>query len=329
MTSEKKKRAPRNRTLTLSDEERARLQKQLCRPVAPVSKEACRNCIFTGDFFSLVDLMPDHFVDLMIIDPPYNLNKNFNETSFRHLSNEAYEEFLDSIVSKLMRLLKPQATVYICGDWQCSGAMFNVMSRYLILRNRICWQREKGRGAQHNWKNCCEDIWFGTVGKEYCFNGESVRMKRQVIAPYRESTGPKDWVESEEGRFRMTGAANFWDDISVPYWSMPENTDHPTQKPEKLLAKLILASSNEGDMIFDPFLGSGSTAVTAKKLKRSYCGIELDPEYCCWALARLERAENDPRIQGYEDGVFWERNTLALREKMARKRKLVPTPESK
>ena len=84
MTSEKKKRAPRNRTLTLSDEERARLQKQLCRPVAPVSKEACRNCIFTGDFVSLVDLMPDHFVDLMIIDPPYNLNKNFNETSFRH-----------------------------------------------------------------------------------------------------------------------------------------------------------------------------------------------------------------------------------------------------
>ena len=117
----------------------------------------------------------------------------------------------------------------------------------------------------------------------------------------------KDWVESEQGSYRDTCPSNFWDDITVPFWSMPENTAHPTQKPEKLLAKLILASSNPGDTVLDPFLGSGTTSVTAKKLDRHYIGIELEPRYCVWAEQRLERAETDCRIQGY-DGVFTERN---------------------
>jgi len=91
---------------------------------------------------------------------------------------------------------------------------------------------------------------------------------------------------------------------------MPENTDHPTQKPEKLLAKIILASSNIDDIIFDPFLGSGTTAVVAKKLNRNFVGIEIDKYYCCLAQKRLITAEKDKRIQGYEDGIFWERNTL-------------------
>jgi len=94
----------------------------------------------------------------------------------------------------------------------------------------------------------------------------------------------------------------------VPYWSMPENTPHPTQKPEKLLAKLILAGSMPGDLVFDPFLGSGSTSVTAKKLGRNYLGIECNPDYCALAECRLERAKTDRRIQGYEDGIFKARN---------------------
>ena len=96
---------------------------------------------------------------------------------------------------------------------------------------------------------------------------------------------------------------------------MAENTDHPTQKPEKLLAKLILASSNPGDVVFDPFLGSGSTSVTARKLKRHYIGIEKDELYCALAEKRLEMAEKDSSIQGYTDGVFWERNTAGLQKK--------------
>ena len=90
---------------------------------------------------------------------------------------------------------------------------------------------------------------------------------------------------------------------------MKENTAHPTQKPEKLLAKLLLASSDPGDLVLDPFLGSGSASVTAKKLGRHYLGIEREAQYCLWAEQRLEMAETDPTIQGYTDGVFWERNS--------------------
>src|SRR4249919_1723936 len=100
------------------------------------------------------------------------------------------------------------------------------------------------------------------------------------------------------------------DQMTVPFWSMPENTDHPTQKPEKLLAKIILASSLPGQLVFDPFLGSGTTSVVAKKLARTYIGVEIDEMYCCLAEKRLGLATKNSAIQGYSQGVFWERNTL-------------------
>ena len=141
-------------------------------------------------------------------------------------------------------------------------------------------------------------------------------LKRQVIAPYTDSNGtPKDWIESADGRFRITHPSNLWTDLTVPYWSMPENTDHPTQKPEKLLAKIILASSRRGDLVFDPFNGSGTTTVVAKKLGRHFLGVEVDEIFCCYAQKRLDLADRDSTIQGYADGVFWERNTFSKQAK--------------
>lgn len=313
---QEKKRADRNRTLTLSEAELTELERKLLKPSGSrLSISDIENRIIHDDFRRAVELLPDAFVDLLIVDPPYNLTKDFRSTRFRAMTNEEYIAYLDSWFPLLLRLLKPHATVYLCGDWRCSAAEYLVMSRYLTVRNRIVWQREKGRGALSNWKNCCEDIWFGTVGGTYYFNVESVKMKRRVIAPYRRNGTPRDWEETENGRFRVTYPSNFWDDISIPYWSMPENTDHPTQKPEKLIAKLILASSREHDFVFDPFLGSGTTAVVARKLGRRFSGIEIDRDYCCWGQARLEKAESDPLVQGYVNGVFWERNTLAEQKK--------------
>ncbi len=305
-----KVRSPRNRTLTLTEDERRRLAPQLLSPQKTLVADDLANRIIHGDFLEVIDFLPDAFVDLLILDPPYNLDKQFGDVKFGHLSNDAYQEYLESWFPRLLRLLKPHATVYLCGDWQCSVAEYQVMSKYLHVRNRITWQREKGRGAKANWKNCCEDIWFGTLGGKYYFDVEAVKQKRRVIAPYRDNGVPKDWEETKEGNYRLTCPSNFWNDISVPYWSMRENTDHPTQKPEKLLAKLILASSRPGDFVFDPFLGSGTTAVVAQKLGRRFAGVEINQEYCCWALKRLEDAEHDATIQGYHDGVFWERNSL-------------------
>ena len=304
------KRAPKNRTIILSAKEQSILSKRLLRIKQPatLSEIACKT--INGNTFEVLDILPDAFIDLMFVDPPYNIDKQFNHTTFKAMGHDKYEQWLRSWVQKTTRLLKPTASVYICGEWQSSAATYSAISKYFIVRNRITFEREKGRGATMNWKNCSEDIWFCTVSNKFHFDVEAVKLKRKVIAPYKNSGKPKDWEESENGNFRITHPSNVWTDITIPFWSMPENTDHPTQKPEKLLAKIILASSKPGDVIFDPFLGSGTTSVVAKKLGRIYTGIESDEYYCCLAEKRLETAATDKVIQGYSNGVFWERNSL-------------------
>ena len=268
-----------------------------------------------GDMFEIASLLPPKSVDLLIADPPYNLDKDFNGNKFKKISDEQYYNYTEAWIKAVIPSLKDNATIYVCCDWKSSMVIGSVLKNYFNIKNRITWQREKGRGAVSNWKNGMEDIWFATKGNNYTFNVESVKIRRKVIAPYRVNGKPKDWEETDDGNFRNTYPSNFWDDVSIPYWSMPENTPHPTQKPEKLIAKLILASSNPGDVIFDPFLGSGTTSVTAKKLNRHYIGIEQNEQYCVWCEKRLEMAETDKSIQGYTDGVFWERNTNALQKK--------------
>ena len=197
-----------------------------------------------------------------------------------------------------------------------AAVIYEVLQRHLKVRNRITWQREKGRGAKSNWKNSMEDIFYATVSDSYTFNVDAVKQRRRVIAPYRVEGKPKDWEETEQGNFRNTHPSNFWDDISVPYWSMAENTAHPTQKPEKLLAKLILASSNEGGYGLRSLLGLRIYRGHGQKLGRHYLGIEQNEKYCVWAEKRLEMAETDKSIQGYRDGVFWERNSSPWEDKM-------------
>jgi site-specific DNA-methyltransferase (adenine-specific) len=313
---DRKIRAPLNRTIDISPTEFSRYKKKLIRLNDYVGPQSVVNKIINQDLFEAVEFLPHAFVDLMFIDPPYNLDKNFNSSSFREMANDEYEAYIDSWLKKLIPLLKPDASVYICGDWKSSPAIYKIGRKYFIVRNRITWEREKGRGAKSNWKNCSEDIWFFSLSKKIKFNIGDVKIKRKVLAPYKDNAGkPKDWNETDQGNYRITYPSNLWTDITVPFWSMAENTDHPTQKPEKLLAKIILASSNKNDLVFDPFLGSGTTAVTAKKLGRNYSGIELDTKYCCCAEKRLELAEKNKSIQGYDGQVFWERNSLKEQKK--------------
>ncbi|MBQ3364180.1 MAG: site-specific DNA-methyltransferase [Muribaculaceae bacterium] len=309
--------AERNRTLTIADDERIALKQDITTLDQISSGFSFDNTTIQADLFDVLPLMPDAFADLIIIDPPYNLAKDFNGTKFKSMSNDDYENYLRSWFGRVCDKLKPDGSLYLCGDWKSTAAMQRVIEESgLTILNRITWQREKGRGAKTNWKNGMEDIWFAVKNpKNYYFNVEAVMMKRKVIAPYRVDGVAKDWMETEEGNFRITYPSNFWDDISIPFWSMPENTDHPTQKPEKLIAKLILASSEPGDLVFDPFLGSGTTSVVAKKLGRIYCGVELNEEYCLFATKRLQTADHDTSIQGYKDQVFWERNTLQEQSK--------------
>ena len=300
-----------NRTLKLTDHERASYSSRLLQIDSPVALDRVVNRTLHQDTFTALPFLPVGVVDLVMADPPYNLNKSFNGTPFSRRETEDYMEWLDVWIRALVPLLKPTASVYICGDWRSSGAIERVSSNYFYIQNRITWEREKGRGAKNNWKNSSEDIWFCTVSKTYTFNVEAVKLKRRVLAPYRDTNGvPKDWDETADGDFRLTYSSNLWTDLTVPFWSMPENTNHPTQKPEKLIAKIILASTHENDLVLDPFLGSGTTSVVAKKLKRRFIGIEQEAEYCLLAEKRLELAEHNRTIQGYVGGFFWDRNSL-------------------
>ncbi|OHB85770.1 MAG: DNA methylase [Planctomycetes bacterium RBG_19FT_COMBO_48_8] len=315
-----KVRAHRNRTITLNRAEADRYSKDLIHISKPVRMDDLSNKIVNQDIFDVLGLLPDGFVDLLILDPPYNLTKTFTSTTFRKKSITKYAEWFENLLFKLLPKLKKTASVYVCSEWCSSTAVHLVLDKLLKVRNRITWEREKGRGAKRNWKNASEDIWFATVSDDYVFNVDNLKLKRRVLAPYTDTNGvPKDWQETSAGQFRLTHPSNLWNDITVPFWSMPENTDHPTQKPEKLLAKLILASTNRGDLVFDPFMGVGSSIVTAKKLDRKYLGVEIDTGYCLLAAKRLGLAELDGTIQGYQDGVFWERNTLKTQKKTRNK----------
>lgn len=309
-------RAKRNRTIILTETDKAELTACLSKIDKCCSAQDMIGKTINQDLFEIIDFLPAGFADLMVIDPPYNLSKDFAGMKFKSSSDNDYTEYIRSWLPKVLKCLKPNGSVYVCCDWKSSNAIFQVLNEHAIIKNRITWQREKGRGAKTNWKNAMEDIWFAVMDdNNYYFNVEAVKQKRRVMAPYKENGKPKDWEETEDGKFRLTHPSNFWDDISIPYWSMPENTDHPTQKPEKLVAKLILASCPEGGVVFDPFLGSGTTSVVAKKLGRNFCGIEISEEYAMLAAKRIIMADKNKEIQGYSDGVFWERNTLNLQNK--------------
>jgi site-specific DNA-methyltransferase (adenine-specific) len=313
-------RAPRNRTLRLSVEEEARCA-ALARdpstmtpsPDGRLRSQDIVDAVFLGDSMDIGPLLPAASVDLLVADPPYDLPKSFDGERFAPMGHEAYLEYTRAWLGAVADALKPDASVYVCSDWKSSSAVYLALAERFTVRNRITWKRDKGRSSSTNWKNASEDVWFATVGDAYRFDPDAVRVRKRVVAPYRQDGEPKDWTEDHTGRWRMTGASNLWDDLTVPFWSMPENTDHPTQKPEKLIARVILASSAPGALVLDPFLGSGTTAVVARKLGRRFVGIERSASYCALAIKRLELAAEDDRIQGFDGGYFSDRNAPARR----------------
>ena len=201
-------RAGRNRTLILEDNERSILPEYTSVFIPQLNKSQkqellsfknIKNKTIFGNLFEILDYLPKEFADLIIIDPPYNLSKNFNGFKFNAQDSKEYLNYLREWFPKIVRLLKPNGSLYLCGDWKCTAELNIVMREHLTVINRITWQREKGRGASANWKNGMEDIWFGVKDPcNYFFNVDAVKVKRRVLAPYKEDGKPKD--RSEERR---------------------------------------------------------------------------------------------------------------------------------
>lgn len=301
-----KERASMNRTITLTEEERYTYEDYISNKF-----ELNENSVICGDFFNINSQIPDKYVDLILLDPPYNITKKYGENTFKAMSDDEYFDYILKVFKHCLRVLKDDGTMYVCGDWKTSyiqrKALESLENECLCdVINRITWSRDKGRGSEKNWKNNIEDIYMVVKDKNnYTFNIDAVKMKKTVLAPYKDKNGNnKDWQDDGEGAYRMTCPSNIWFDITVPFWSMAENTDHPTQKSEKLYAKLILASSNKDDVVYEPFAGVFTGCVTAQKLGRNWLGIEYEKEYCLLGQKRLCLAEINNTIQGYEDGIF-------------------------
>ncbi len=282
--------SPRNKTLFLTLEDR---EKYKDFPTVdtldgkPLPELLDR--IYLGDCVEGMALLPSRTIDLIFADPPYNLGKDYGNNRMS-LSEAEYREWTEEWISECVRILTENGSIYVCADWRYSCLIRSVLiGSGLIIKNRITWRREKGRGSDRNWKNNMEDIWFAVMSEDYKFNVDEVKVRKRVIAPYRENGIPKDWVETEEGeRYRYTYPSNIWTDTVVPFWSMPENTPHPTQKPEMILERIIRASSDPGDIVLDPFMGSGTTAVVATKLGRHFIGFEINEEYLRLSMKRLD-----------------------------------------
>lgn len=270
--------SPRNRTLTLESADVDRFV-----PV-PVPAEP-REGLFAGDAAELLSRVPPGTVDLLVADPPYNKGKDFGNNRDQRAD---WPSWMATWLDAAARALAPTGSIYVCGTWERGAELQGLLEARFVVRSRITWKRDKGRGAKANWKNLHEDVWFATAGPRYVFNLEAVKVQKKVIAPYRDAQGrPKDWIETPEGRVRRTHPSNLWTDLVVPFWSMPENTAHPTQKPERLIERILLASSRPGDLVVDPFIGSGTTAVVAARLGRRFLGCDLNPDYVRLAMKRL------------------------------------------
>lgn len=181
--------AERNKTIDFLPEDAPEYLARCLRVTEDVPLDAVCGRTICGDTFQVAPHLPRGFADLLIVDPPYNLTKDFSGGGFRRTTDANYAAFTRAWIELLLPLLKPDASVYVCCDWRSSPVIGMTLKDFFRLQNRITWQREKGRGAQRNWKNGMEDIWFATRTDDYTFHVDAVKVRRRVRAPYRADAG--------------------------------------------------------------------------------------------------------------------------------------------
>lgn len=245
---------------------------------------------FITDCFKHVKM---NSVDVVVTDPPYFiLNEKWDKGDF--------EQFTEEWLNNCYMCLKPGGTIWSFMAYERHYEFNNIMSKYFKrnLDNDVVWVRAKGRSSAKHLKSLREDIFYG-----YKEDGEPVwnplKMIREVIAPYMENGRPRGWFVDETGkRVRFTGLGNVWTYSQAVFSSTVEPPIHPTQKPVMMLERLIRLSSNEGDVVLDPFIGSGSTAIACLLSKRKYIGFEKTEKYYNYAVKRVSEFNIDDYL-GY------------------------------
>lgn len=245
--------------------------------------------LLLGSSLDLLRTIPTESIDAIITDPPYGINyKEWDE-------KKKWLELTENWIGESFRVLKPQGQLWSFMAFSNIIEFIPLVKSFNFLwqdKNSVVWGRGKGRGSSQHLKSLREEILHFTKNKTYTWN--NLKVLREVIAPYMKDGKPRGWflnhIPDSDGihkRVRWTGLGNVWC-YSAPQWNGKEDKRvHPCQKPLILMERLILLSSNEGDVILDPFCGSGSTLVACKKLNRQFIGIEKDEKYHSIASGRL------------------------------------------
>lgn len=253
--------------------------------------------IVIGDSIQWLSSLENESVDLILADPPYNINKAEWDT---FESQQAYIQWSLAWIEQAARVLKPIGTLYICGfseilaDIKLPALQFFAGCRWLV------WHYKNKANLRSDWGRSHESILHFRKSKEFTFNVDNVRIPygaHTTKYPERTQAETSQYGKGRQDVWRPNpGGAKPRDVIEIPTTcnGMNETTPHPTQKPEELFRKLVLASSNIGDLVIDPFLGSGTTAVVAEQLKREWLGCDLSVEYSRWAIERIELVKDWP-----------------------------------
>mgnify|MGYP001588508480 CR=1 FL=1 len=235
------------------------------------------NCVLNEDALAGIAKIPDGSVDLVVTDPPYCLGKDYGNESDK-LDPEAYLEWSKQWIDAVIPKLKPAGSLYVFLTWRYSPEIFCYLKKRLIMLNEIIWDRRVPSmgGSTRRFSSVHDNIGFFAKAKDHYFDIDSIRI------PYDE--------ETKKARSRSIFVGKKW--LEVGYnpkdvWSVSrlhaihsERVEHPTQKPLEVIERMIKASCPPGGVVFDPFMGSGTTALAAFRLKRNFVGFEINPDYC-------------------------------------------------
>jgi site-specific DNA-methyltransferase (adenine-specific) len=255
------------------------------------------NKVFNEDAIKGLTRIPDGTIDLILADPPYSLGKDYGNDSDKQESS-IYLRWMETWLDVAIPKLKPNGSLFIFLTWRFSPEIFVMLKQRMTMMNEIIWDRRVPSmgGSTRSFTSVHDTIGFFVKNKGYYFDLDSVRI------PYD--------AETKKARSRSIFVGAKWLEIGCnpkDLWSVsrlhkihPERTDHPTQKPLEIIERMVKVSCPPGGTVLDPFMGSGTTAVAAKRLGRNFVGFELNPEYCKIIERRLTSEEAHIVIEGNE-----------------------------
>jgi len=273
-----------------------------------------KGCLFSGDSLQILKKIRDSSIDMIFADPPYSIKKADWDT-FKN--QDEYIKFSVKWIKEASRILKDIGTLYICGFSEILADIHHPAMKYFCHCRWIIWHYKNKANLGNDWGRSHESILCLRKSKKHIMNIDSIRIPynyHTLKYPSHPQAKTSQYGNGKQREIWMPNplGAKPKDVIEIPTTcnGMGEKTPHPTQKPEELLRKIILASSNENDIVLDPFVGSGTTAVCAKQLNRQFIGVEQNEEYLKWAIDRLIQV----RQKTVQEWIDYDKAICARRE---------------